>query len=603
MKPVTASPSHHGNAPSPAAGLPGQPVASRRRALGLVCALAGVALVGPVPAARAAAPDPGPSGRQESAVCSAEWLAAGARGASLAGFAAPAWGGETESAPSRAVDPNAVLPLSARTAQELASRYPNDTYFRFYQRDSLMAIGALDAWGISRGGSDVVIAVVGTGVHLAHPDLASKLWRNPGEIAGNGLDDDGNGYVDDVVGWSFPDSSGNPQDIPRGRGTMMAGIAAAATNNEEGIAGASWGARIMPLKTLVLHSSEGGDKFVGTVGHMVEAVCYAANNGARVILFGGYLQNPSHVAEEVERLRQAVDYAHLQGAVVVAPAGDCALPQPFCPPEEYGENPPIFPAAFRHVIGVQAHSAHRTVRAEASSGPWVDITGPGGDFMATSVEPLYSHVRQQRATSDFAAALVAGVLAVMRSINPDLSPYQLEQALCASADRPRGVDFEMSNTGQLRNDQWGCGVVNFERAVRSIPPKLRVRPLSGVRLGAPADARQLVQITDGRAPWPRLHFENPFLAADAWELVADVPWVDDALAENRDDGTSRANVVADLDMLRSESGPLQSGTVYSAEVRACARGWEPARAPCQSFGYRLTFVDKLDRAFLPLVSR
>ena len=99
--------------------------------------------------------------------------------------------------------------------------------------------------------------------------------------------------------------------------------------------------------------------------------------------------------------------------MVVAPAGDCALPQSFCPPEErYGANPQIFPAAFRYVIGVQSYGRGQAARDEASFGSWVDLSAPGEEFMTTSTDPPYSYVRHQRATSDFAAAHVAGVVAV-----------------------------------------------------------------------------------------------------------------------------------------------------------------------------------------------
>src|SRR3989442_7768650 len=114
-----------------------------------------------------------------------------------------------------------------------------------------------EAWDVEKGGSSVAIGIMDTGVDTGHPDLASRIWTNPGEIPGNGVDDDGNGYVDDVHGWDFGDGDADPNPGPvideigvdEGfHGTFVAGIASAATNNVEGIAGAGWNCRILPLK-------------------------------------------------------------------------------------------------------------------------------------------------------------------------------------------------------------------------------------------------------------------------------------------------------------------------------------------------------------------
>jgi hypothetical protein len=121
---------------------------------------------------------------------------------------------------------------------------PNDLYFP--SQWNLAKIGAPTAWQITTGSDEVVIAVIGTGVDLDHAELRNKIWTNPGEIPGNGIDDDGNGYVDDVHGWDFVDSDNDPQD-DYGYGTFVATVAAAETNNGLGIAGMSWGAETVPI--------------------------------------------------------------------------------------------------------------------------------------------------------------------------------------------------------------------------------------------------------------------------------------------------------------------------------------------------------------------
>lgn len=477
-------------------------------------------------------------------------------------------------------------------------RYPHDPYFRLYQRDNLMAIGALDAWDTSRGAMDVTIAVISTGVDYRHPDLAAKIWRNEDEIEGNGIDDDENGYVDDVRGWNFAslgDDTHDPMDAPKyGKGTLMAGIAAAHTNNGEGIAGVSWGASIMPLKTMVLVEDERGAFFVGSVRSIVESVCYAANNGARVILIGGYLFDPESAVDDVDLLRQAIDYAHRAGAVVVAPAGDCAEPQQrFCPPEKYGTNPTIIPAAFSRVIGVQSYARGVVRRAEASYGPWVDITAPGEGFRATGAGGTYLSVKPQRATSDFGAAHIAGVVAVMRSVNDYFSPLQVEMLLCETADRKVGGPYEGPGP---RNDEWGCGVVDFERAVELTPPVIRVGPTE-VRV-----------VTDGTLPWPIVAFDNPYLRAAKWVVnPRRGTWLLPEPVDDLRDTISRAAVQADLDRLRAEQGPLQSGSTYTATLDACPLGWEDRvdedrlKELCQEIPYELVFVDRFESTlYLPL---
>ncbi len=127
-----------------------------------------------------------------------------------------------------------------------AETIPDDPHYT--EQWGLPRIRAPEAWDLTTG-DDLIIAVIDTGVDLDHPDLVGKLWTNADEIPDNGLDDDGNGYVDDSHGWDFVNDDAEPQD-DYWHGTHVAGIAAADTDNGQGVAGVSWGARIMPLKVL-----------------------------------------------------------------------------------------------------------------------------------------------------------------------------------------------------------------------------------------------------------------------------------------------------------------------------------------------------------------
>jgi len=199
---------------------------------------------------------------------------------------------------------------------------PNDPYFLSYGSwgqpyDDLWGIkkiGAPTAWDTTAG-AGTIVAVVDTGIDYNHPDIASNIWVNTGEIPGNGIDDDGNGYVDDVRGWDFigssylnPTQSNNPIDH-FGHGTHVAGTIAAAGNNGIGVIGVAWQAQVMAVKGL-------DDNGYGIDSTLSNALIYAANNGADVISNSWAGQGTS------QTIADAVSYAYNLGVVVVAAAGN-----------------------------------------------------------------------------------------------------------------------------------------------------------------------------------------------------------------------------------------------------------------------------------------
>ncbi|MBC7256935.1 MAG: S8 family serine peptidase, partial [Chloroflexi bacterium] len=187
-----------------------------------------------------------------------------------------------------------------------AAVHPDDTYY-WANQWNLRLIGLPDAWMFSRGDSRP-IAIVDTGADLNHPDLAAKFWRNTGEIPGNYMDDDANGYVDDFFGWNFAYGTPSPQD-DNGHGTHVAGIAGAATDNGVGVAGVSWLSPVMPLKALWYDGT-------GSWSDIAEAIIYAADNGAHII-------NLSLGASTYSTtLHEAVQYAYERGCLLVAAAGN-----------------------------------------------------------------------------------------------------------------------------------------------------------------------------------------------------------------------------------------------------------------------------------------
>jgi subtilisin family serine protease len=523
--------------------------------------------------------------------CSREWLAQGSRwaGASPLAQALPALPMVTGRAG------HTTRPAALPGPQSVAP--PNDELYWAGQGNSLPVMRALDAWETTYGGADVTIAVIGDGVDLQHPDLDAKIWRNRRERR-NGVDDDGNGYVDDLVGWDFGQADGDPSPwelLPERaepvlvgpRGTMLAGIAAAETNNRIGVAAVNWNARVMPLKVLRTYPRPDGSSVVGAYPEdFTRAVCYASNHGARVILFSyTNLEAVDSAAASLERLRVAIDHAYGRGALTVAPAGDCGQAKSWCPdPGQHGTNPPMFPAVFDRVMGVQAFRPGGTLRDTASAGPWVDLAAPGEGYYTTrpweNNEGYYYIRRETAVISDFAAAQVAGVVALMMSVNPEYSLARLEAKLCETTLRDIGKPYNEYG----RNDRYGCGQLSAENAVEHMPWKMRVEP------------GRILDLTNGQPPWPARDFVNPYLNAIRWEIRPDVTWLRTLPVTGRPGGPAMARVQVDGESM--PEGMLQSGTVHTETLRACTVGG--VVEDCQVIEYGLRLVDRVWRLLLPL---
>jgi len=282
---------------------------------------------------------------------------------------------------------------------------PNDPYY-----DQQWWIGAINAdmtWEISTGDTNQVIAILDTGVDWLHPDLENKIWINPNESL-NGQDSDGNGFVDDIRGWDFINNDNNPMD-DNSHGTHVAGIAAAEADNGVGIAGVSWGARIMPVK--VLQSSGFGNSAT-----IAQGINYAVNNGATVInmSFGSY--------ERSLTMEDALANAYATSMLVAAAGNDryCIGPGGPC----IGPMGPMFPAALSFVLGVEVPEADWSNYDQ--DGPtfsnytelWnYELKAPGTNMLSTIPGGNY---RVYQGTS-MAAPVVAGAMTVFRPMFSELT--------------------------------------------------------------------------------------------------------------------------------------------------------------------------------------
>ncbi|MEG4034939.1 S8 family serine peptidase [Microcoleus sp. S36b_A4] len=277
---------------------------------------------------------------------------------------------------------------------------------------ALDLINAPEVWNQNITGNGIVVAVVDSGVDYTHPDLDDNIWRNAGEIAGNGIDDERNGYIDDIRGWDFVASDNNPMDLDfDGHGTHIAG-AIAAERNDFGITGVAPNAKIMPVRVL--------DTFgYGELNNVAAGIRYAADNGANVInLSLGNEFYPSNV------VNNAIEYANNKGSVVVIAAGNSGFSQP------------DYPARNADRLGIAVGSIDINGRMpdtsnRAGSTALDYVVAPGVDIYSTTPYRTYDTLTG----TSMATPQVAGVAALVLSANPTLTPAQVEQILTTTANR------------------------------------------------------------------------------------------------------------------------------------------------------------------------
>lgn len=267
-----------------------------------------------------------------------------------------------------------------------------------------------EAWDLTTGSSTIVVGIIDTGVDYRHPDLARNIWNNLDEVAGNGIDDDRNGYIDDVRGWDFHNNDSDPMD-DNFHGTHVAGTVGAVGNNGIGVAGVAWHVRLMPLKFLGANGS-------GYTSDAIRALDYARANGARIVnnSWGGGGYSPA-MADAIERYRQS-------GGIFVAAAGNSGTSN---------DTRPSYPASYPHdnVLTVAAANDRDQLAAFSNYGAIsVDIAAPGVSILSTAPGGTY---RVASGTS-MAAPHVSGAAALVWSLRPEYSYAEVIQAIVEGAD-------------------------------------------------------------------------------------------------------------------------------------------------------------------------
>jgi len=293
-------------------------------------------------------------------------------------------------------------------------------------------IDATEAWDLQTG-TDVVIAVIDTGVDYNHPDLRNNVWTNPGEIANNGRDDDGNGFVDDIRGWDFVNNDNNPMDDNQ-HGTHVAGILAAEGNNSTGVSGVNWKARIMPVKFMAANGS-------GSTAAAIRAIQYAVANGAKVS------NNSWGGGGTSQALSDAISAANSRGHIFVAAAGNSG---------RNNDTTPTYPANYNlpNIIAVAASTASDGLASFSNFGARsVHVAAPGQGIFSTVPNGGYASL----SGTSMAAPVVTGVVALMIASNPNIGVAQVRANLMSTADRPASL-----------NGRVASGRINALRAVQSV---------------------------------------------------------------------------------------------------------------------------------------
>lgn len=327
---------------------------------------------------------------------------------------------------------------------------PNDTHFQngncwhlnnYGQSGGIAGadINARTAWNIRSSAAGVVVAVLDSGVRFAHQDLTANLWRNPGEISGNGLDDDDNGYVDDVYGINAIANNGNAGD-DYGHGSHVAGIIGAVGNNNAGVVGVCWQVQLMICKFI---DSAGN----GWISDAIKSIDYARAKGAKVINLSW-----GDPAYNSQALYDAIVSARNAGIIVVCACGNESL---------NNDVTPLYPASFSldNIISVAATTRRDELASFSCYGPsTVDIGAPGDTIASCGNASDTSY--QYRSGTSMAAPMVAGACALVWAQFPSDSYSQIINRIL------NNVDPLPELAGKCRTG----GRLNLNKALTAVPP-------------------------------------------------------------------------------------------------------------------------------------
>jgi subtilisin family serine protease len=357
-----------------------------------------------------------------------------------------------------------------------AAAVPNDPLYTGSQELYLSKINVPAAWDLTTGSPAVVVAVLDTGTDLSHPDLAGRLWENANDADNDGIDDDGNGCVDDRYGCRFMDLTqaraqacsyttedrtgaviddhGRFGAPDHSHGTQVAGIIGAAGNNGQGVTGVAWNVKLMTVK--VLDCGVFGQAPAGRLANVAQGIDYARRMGAQVINLS--LSTPADPEFDIAVVRQAIRDAEQAGVIVVAATGNHSPAS-----SNVGVGYPAAYTEYANVIAVGGSNLAGRWVPTSNYGPPVDFAAPEQGIATTvrtsvGFESAYGSVPDG---TSFAAPLVTGMFALMAGRNPNLA-----MADYLKIARDAATPVEPAAHGQ----NWaGAGLINVGGAVERVP--------------------------------------------------------------------------------------------------------------------------------------
>lgn len=332
-----------------------------------------------------------------------------------------------------ATTPSPTIPRDSNFDKQWVYKNEGDLDYIYSKDDA--DIDMEYAWSLQQGSSAITVAILDTGVDYQHPDLVNRMWVNETEIPGNGLDDDNNGYIDDVSGYDFANNDNDPMDV-NGHGTHVAGIVGAEAGNDTGFVGIDWNCKLMALKVV-------RDNNTSNYSDYAAAIFYAVAKGAKVINLSLTSYNPSAVLDE------AFAYAHSQGVVIVVAMAN------------NGDRTTHYMAQNPHSIAVGATTPSDKRASFSNYNSYIDVVAPGSVIFGLNIADYEDDNFTLNGTSQ-STPLVSGLVSLLFAQDLTRTPEEIRHIIRTSADDQVGPSNE-DVAGH--DDYFGYGRINAFNAL------------------------------------------------------------------------------------------------------------------------------------------